>query len=218
MIYLVWLLVFVPLGVVGAIAFSVYSTIQKLDDARLVPMDPNQNPRCSGVATKYGTWAHKRGMNFEGCYAIDGPVPMMIVAWQSFQPVAYFVVYLVPEDKSYFEFVSVISEQLGATLTTTTSIDAFVLPSPDDCYKQCFSRATPEQLLKHHVAAQQYLNQTRRIGFVPPRQSLPQSILISIKSQLKFVRSKPLYPLRAVWWYFVTRNSSDNKSVQQQES
>jgi hypothetical protein len=101
-------------------------------------------------------------------------------------------------------------------LTTATSNHVGMLPVESGSYKQGFPNASVEDAWHRHLEAEEYL--IRKFGIVqqPLTMDLQQCIMEGIRRQVRYVRSIPLWPVRSLYWFAVTRKRMANRSVQQQ--
>lgn len=101
-------------------------------------------------------------------------------------------------------------------LETSTSGDTGMFPRRPDKYAQSFPNMTPDEALRRHLEAEAYLVQKFKI--VEKSLSMPyeQLLLHNIRLDMQYIRSIPLYPFRALYWYAVERKRMANRSIQQQ--
>lgn len=103
-----------------------------------------------------------------------------------------------------------------SSLTTARHNSAFVHPRPPGAHMQAFPKATLEQLLDHHLAAELYLLDQ---GLVTPgtlEPDLAVRIERGLREQGAHIRRTPGFWWKAPWWFWVTRHRMGGKSVAQQ--
>lgn len=103
-------------------------------------------------------------------------------------------------------------------LTTGTSGSIGMFPVRPGLYQQSFPNVPPETAWQKHLDAEQYLIGRFGIKMQPLSMSYDQLMLKGIVLRMQHVRSIPLYPFLALYWFFVTRSKMANRSVQDQYS
>lgn len=135
---------------------------------------------------------------------------LLISVWRHPTRGTYFCSYETPE-KTVCEFVTCCERDIA--LTTTNNRDGLLFPTPPDRYVEAFERLGVDELLRRHEESLFWIGQYRSAA--PIRPDLPTATLIieSIQSQTRYVRSLPLWPLRASWWYLGRRYLLNGKSI-----
>ncbi|HSY19974.1 MAG TPA: hypothetical protein VK815_16640 [Candidatus Acidoferrales bacterium] len=118
--------------------------------------------------------------------------------------------------KNTFEIESRFSED--SHLETSNSGSSGMFPARPKVYKQSFPGMTPEQLWQRHLEGEAYAMGKFSIAWHPLNQPYEQILINSLRMTMNYVRSIPFYPFRALYWYFVTRNLVNNRTIQQQFS
>lgn len=213
--WIVGAIVGLPIIVIVLVMVTTVSSLQKLAGATVAPIGTNVDHRAAEVAAEHGSWTERQKMRFLGFFGLTGGSSIRLLAWQLSEPVGYFVVYLIP-GRVYFEYVSIISETEGTSLTTTSTKDALTVREATGSYVQCFTDCPADRLLTKHVAGMQYLKMMKRVDFQSPQLPFPQVLVNCVQRQVSHVRGNPLYPLETVYRYFVGRHTRANKSIQDQ--
>jgi len=163
-------------------------------------------------------WARSQGFRLDSQFDFDGlvgagGVKMAVEGWYS--PVKrLFLMHYHVQDKFYYEFVTGLEGEYS--LTTSRSADSLALPFPPRVFMQVFENASLDELLQEHEKALAFFE--RRFGVKPltPDRPLRDLILQSLKAQMTYVQSQPLWQLKVGWWYLTRRRNLRNKSVVEQ--
>jgi hypothetical protein len=100
-------------------------------------------------------------------------------------------------------------------LDTSTSGSVGMFPPRPGNYKQSFPGAAADVAWRRHLEGEEYL--IKKFGFKPEplSQSYEERLVQVMRLHMQHVRSLPLWPLRALYWYAVSRGRIANKSIQQ---
>ena len=91
-----------------------------------------------------------------------------------------------------------------------------MLPQRPRQYQQSFPNVAVDEAWRRHLDAEVYVMQRFGVRLQPLRMSYEQMLLKALRMRMEFVRSIPLYPFRALFWYFIKRGRMANRSIQQQ--
>ena len=91
-----------------------------------------------------------------------------------------------------------------------------MFPARPNHYRQSFPNATLDDLCLRHLEGEEYLIKKFGLRWKPLTLPYEEMLLKGMRSQMEHVRSIPLYPARALYWYAITRKKVANRSVQQQ--
>lgn len=133
------------------------------------------------------------------------------------------------QQANYPRFVSILFHRQGVTmdietyfdedncscLDTSTSGSAGMFPTRPNQYQQSFPRLAPDEAWGRHLEGETYLLERFGIKWKPFTMSYEHILVKALRLRMNFVRAIPLYPARALYWYFITRRAVANKSVQQ---
>ncbi len=99
---------------------------------------------------------------------------------------------------------------------TSNSGATGMFPKRPGKYAQSFPGIAPDELWRRHLEAETYL--VNRLPIVQKSLSMPyeQLLLHNLRLEMQYVRSIPLYPFRALYWFAVARKRMANRSIQQQ--
>ena len=78
---------------------------------------------------------------------------------------------------------------------------------------QVFENASLDALLQEHEKALAYFEQRFVVKPLEPDRPLRDLILQSLKAQMAYVQSQPLWQLKVGWWYLTRRCNLRNRSV-----
>ena len=101
-------------------------------------------------------------------------------------------------------------------LDTSTSGSVGMFPSRPHQYQQSFPNASPEEAWQRHLEAEAYLVKKFGLRQRPLTLTYEEILLKAVRLRMQFVRSIPFYPVRALYWYFVSRGKAAGRSIQQQ--
>lgn len=101
-------------------------------------------------------------------------------------------------------------------LDTGTSGHIGMFPRRPHQYQQSFPQVTPEIAWQRHLEAENYLMERFGIKCRLLKQPYEQILTKAMRLRMTFVRSIPLYPFRALYWYAISRSQMANRSIQQQ--
>ena len=218
-----WLL-FVPVVVWGSIAFIAYMSVRTMSSPsfRLQPAAGAEASAHADEIMGLDAWAQPLGFEWVGSFTMNaGSMRSFIAGWQHRQQPTFLAVYYITSQqggkavtKRSYDFVTEFSPDIG--LTTGTTRDAQFFPARPGAYRQSFSGLDPDDVWAWHQASQEYLMRVGGIRMDPPRRGFEDAFHEGIQKQMAFVRSIPLWPLRAPFWYFVNRRRYHNMSVEQQ--
>jgi hypothetical protein len=203
------------------IAFTVYRATkgQLSQGLRLEVLDPDI-PACRDFLTvtgPYDDWCERNGFAWIGAYslAIPNNPQGLIGAWQNQPQRTYFCVYRVgPNPKVIVDIVSEFDGDRG--VTTCNSSGAMLFPSRAGRYKQALVSEDLDFLWRSHQEGVRTVQS--RFGLTLERNERPfeQLFVESIRKVAASVCARPLWPLRAVFWFF-TQSRRINRPIAQQE-
>jgi hypothetical protein len=73
-----------------------------------------------------------------------------------------------------------------------------------------------DEICQRHLEAEDYLMKKFHLSWKSLSLSHEEITIKAIRLQMDNVRSIPLYPFRALYWYAISRKTIANRSVQQQ--
>jgi len=128
-------------------------------------------------------------------------------------PLRLFSIMRSPTQRAY-EFITAFSDE--ASLTTTTTRSAFVLPRLFGSFLQCFTRATPERLWQTHLEGERYITTALHISLQECRQPFLEAFRRDVIRKLSHVTSFRLWFLRSIYWYLMRRFLLQNRPIWRQ--
>ena len=111
---------------------------------------------------------------------------------------------------SYFDDVDCTS------LETSMSGSTGMFPARSNAFRQSFPGATLDEICQRHLEAEDYLMKKFNLRWKPLTLSPEERTIKGIRLHMQHVRSIPFYPVRALYWYAVSRRKIANRTVQQQ--
>ncbi len=113
------------------------------------------------------------------------------------------------DGKTHFDFVTKFENDRG--LTTSSSKDSAVLPTPPGNFSQFFTRLTLNEIWQHHQKAEKFIEKNFEYVKAPFTEGIIEEVKDSIIKQEKFITRLFLWQLRGPYWFFVRRNIVANK-------
>jgi hypothetical protein len=155
---------------------------------------------------------HNEGFVPLGVFTAEGiPGQPKIITWEQTGEATWLCGYLLPNGQCQFDLVSLLA---AAMLTTGSTKDGQLFPTPTNGYVQTFDLKTLAEFLEHHRNGLDFLSNS--YGLIPDHsQNFADTFETSIREQGRFIRSLPLWIARIPWWYFTRRSSRHNCSIQQ---
>jgi hypothetical protein len=205
----------IPCLVVLGIARRITKSLEKVRRGLVQPLARRESSAADQLFQKYALWAQSRRMEFLGAFRYETVASSLMVVWKCPLPSSYFCVHQV-HGKQRFEFISIINEETGTTLTTSSTHETFIIPQMPGSYAQSFPGLTTEDLRVRHAEAQAYLFEVKRTRFDQGKLPLPQLVEHIAQQRVRSIRQRTLSSWYCVWWYFVSRLRWGNKTVEQQ--
>jgi hypothetical protein len=146
-----------------------------------------------------------------------GNIPFAIYREPPGPPPDRCMVVMFAGNKYVSEFCTQFSE--NESLTTTRGTHAFVHPRPAGMHIQGFANLSLELLWARHLEAELFLLDVRRISVTRlSAESQDPVVLIerALRQQGEFLKTVPLYLLKAPYWFYVKRHRMVNKTLAQQ--
>ena len=197
------------------IAFPILITFVNIKAARkgvtLAPApESGHDPQFAQLDQHQG-WAVENGFEYAGAYTMSLGLKLFVGAWKHQHEPTYFIMVL-GGDKQIYTFTTEFSEERSLD---TVGSDDDMLPSPPGHYKQTFGGLSLVDLYQRHLASMQYLRTAGNIQTRPRTLSLEDAVSLDAKRQAAYVQTLPLWPFRAVYWYYIWKRMKHNKSVEQ---
>ena len=163
-------------------------------------------------------WARTHGFELNSQFDFDGLVgagelKLAVEGWYLASRKLFLMHYHV-QNKFYFEFIS--GMEGGYSLTSSKSADSLTLPFPPKVFTQVFEKASLDELLQEHEKALAYFEERFGVKPTDPDHPLQDLIIHSMKTQMAYVQSLPLWQLRIGWWHMSRRHNLRNRSVIEQ--
>lgn len=113
----------------------------------------------------------------------------------------------------YQEFLTMLSGD--GMLTTSGSRDSHVVPTPPGSYVQTFHRADLATLFHRHEAALVYLHEHFGLTPIASWKSTPELIVETVRRQIAYVKTLPLWQMRGLYWNFIRKYRLGNRTIAQ---
>jgi hypothetical protein len=181
-------------------------------ERRLVDPARPETDEFRAAAEETGTWAVAHGFAPEDRFdfLVGGPVALQCASWRHEASGTVLCLYVAPT-AVMTDFVTMYRD--ACTVSTSSSRDSLLLPTPPDVFVQAFPGQSLEALLGRHREATGAVEATRRL----PRPELPgptrQLIAETMRRHVAYVTALTLWPLRAPIWYFGRRYALANRPV-----
>ena len=91
-----------------------------------------------------------------------------------------------------------------------------MFPARPNAFRQSFPGATVDEVTQRHLEAEEHLIKKFNLRWKPLTLSYEEILIKAIRLHMQHVRSIPLYAVRALYWYAVSRRKIANRSVPQQ--
>jgi hypothetical protein len=164
------------------------------------------------TAEPFHPWAHATGFDFVGGYTMQLGIKAFVAAWHHRERPCYFVLLIAAGNK-----IPTFTTEFSAERSLdTTGSDQDMLPAPPGHYKQGFTKTPVDELYRRHMEAEEYLMRVGQVQYQPDLLGLEEAVSRDAKLQSAYIRSLPLWPFRAVYWYYIGKRKKANKSIEEQ--
>lgn len=197
------------------IAFLVYAMIVAISrpDKMFPPVTrPKSRSRVEQVRLRWSGWDTDHGFIYAGNAQGNG---FIVAFWEHVDEPVYFTVYAKSNGTESYEFETFF-ESPGLLLSTTNTPEAMLLPSPADVYREAFPGAYIEDLWDQHKRSTAFLEGRLQKRSRDKLRGAHEMMCEHARIHMQYVRSLPLWPLRWGYWFFVRRNSWQNRSIEDQ--
>ncbi len=213
--FLLSILTFSIVGsVIGIVVMSYLSvTAMNNRNLRLRPASEAHYPDKYRRVGHYHKWAKQKGFRWCGGYTMKAVVTLFIACWEHRVQPAYFCIYV---HKKTLVFDIVTQFKNGSCLTTTNTKDGHLLPTRDNDFNQSFKSQDPDTLMDKHIAAEKYLIKKYGLKKVALKHDFEEAVIGGLHRQTDYVRTHFMWPIRAIYWYFVVRHLKHDIPIQNQ--
>jgi hypothetical protein len=198
----------IPLFIVGQVFFLV----RKMSEPEqmyqsLSGLDPSQE----AMLAQYQPWLASMGLYPIGYHQFGA---IRTATFQQTDTQRFFSFYF--HQRLTYSIETYFDDTNCSCIDTSNSGSIGMFPQRPGQYQQSFPGVAADVLWQRHLEGEQYVQQ--RMGVQYANLSLPydQILMKAMRLRMAYVRSIPLYPFRALYWYFVVRKQMANRSVQQQ--
>lgn len=212
---MVSVVVIMPLVAMMLISRRINKYLERWRRGLVKPLALRETPGVLAVQQQFGLWCQSRGMELLGAFRHDAMPGQIIVVWKCPKPISYFLVFHGQGGQS-LALISAVDEEPDSTLTSSNSDNLGGLPIVDGIYREVFSRATAEDLMRRHTDAQEYLLRVKRLRCGFGKQPFPQILEQSIQRQIRGIRRRGLVSWFYLWWQFAGQHRWKNRSIEEQ--
>ena len=184
--------------------------------ATLKPMQPDdaEAERRMGEAALDQTWLSEQSFQWENAYHFHSFIGKVTVrAWRQPESATFLCQYVFQGGKTTTDIVSIFSLDKRVGLTTGSTRDAQFMPHRPGIFVQSFSGVDTATLWQRHTESEVVVADVTGVNPEPVNRSFDELLLDAIRDQMEYVRSLPLWPLRAPYWYYIKRFRVHNKPV-----
>lgn len=205
----------IPLMVYVFMCAAVVMAINHMKNAASTvhPKQTIDNPPFMEWYRRTDVWATNHG--FQRSYLFDvenmKPPPINCALWTNAKTKEVIALYYHNEPGHHYDVVTMYSNQ--QVLTTGSSKDGAMLPTPPNKHTQIFPNHGLEELYRQHQKARQVMERQRRLVPLVPPQNIMQVVVDDMQRQIDYVRSIPLWQLRGPFWYFIRKQTHSNKPI-----
>lgn len=208
---LIYLLILVATPLL--IAAQVWFLVRKMSEPEkmLVPLPNGLAPGRQMVVAQMQEWLN--AMEMEPVFARRFGMIETVTFQQRGAPRFFSILF---HKSTTFSFETYFDDTDCTCLDTGTSGSGGMFPTRLHQYQQSFPNASPDEAWQRHYDAELYLVQ--RFGLRYQQLTMPYEdiLLKAMRLRMQHVRSIPLYPFRALYWYFVSRGQLAHRTIQQQ--
>lgn len=219
--WIVGAVVFVVFVVVicGSVVKGIVNAVNSLtsESGRLRIVEDHERKENFESLLENDGWAVEHGFEFLGTYFMNAVAPLYMAVWRNAESTTFLCLYRMSTQAvtlSVREFVTMLPKD--HSLTTSSARDAFTLPFRSGSFMQTFPKLSMDQLWERHMEG--IMHVVRKTGIQPIMPEVPFVEIFngSVVGQVAYVRSLSLWPLRALYWYFVKRWVMRNRSIEDQ--
>jgi hypothetical protein len=198
-------------AVPAVVSVQVYALVQKMSEPEkmLQPLNEGLSADKQQIVLAHRDWLAARQLQYLTAFQFGS---IQVAVFQQENAPRFFSIY-------FHQHVTYDLETRFDELTmldTATSGSTGMFPARPGSYKQSFPGADAESVWQRHLEAEDYLVKKFNITWQPLTKPYVEILVNGLRLQMQHVRSIPLYPLRALYWYAVTRHRMANRSIQQQ--
>ena len=194
------------------VMFAVYSQVMKMTkpEEMMFSLPEGLDANKQGVIERHRDWLVARQLQYLTAFRFG---QIVAVVFQQTGAPRFLSFYFVNETWKY----DLVTRFNGReSLTTASGNSAFSLPRTPGAYLQSFTGVTLDDLWQRHVEAEAYLLQKFHITWETMTVSYLDHVMDGIRRQAQHIRSIALWPVVALYGYFVKRHRMVNCPVQSQ--
>jgi hypothetical protein len=205
--YTLFFIIAAPLFMAGATYLQVraMSTPEKM----MRPIAGGLSSEKQQIVLDHKEWLTSKNLHYITSFQFGST---QVAAFQQTATSRFFCFYFGPSFS--YDIMSIFDDTNGLTTASNTGIGMF--PFEPGTYKQGFPQLGPDLLWQRHMEAEAHLINKFGFRWQPLTKTFEQMTLDAIRRQMLHVRSIPLYPFRAIYWFTVKRKQMANRTIQQQ--
>jgi len=184
--------------------------------AKLEPMGEadSETQRRAGENEIGAPWLREHHFHWENAYHFHSFIGKVTIrAWRQPESATFLCQYVFQGGKTTTDIVSIFSNEKRVGLTTGSTRDAQFMPHRPGICVQSFSGAPVATLWRRHTEAEVVVADVTGVSPEPVNKTFDELLLDAIRDQMQYVRSLPLWPLRAPYWYYIKRFRLHGKPV-----
>lgn len=190
------------LCIAGILVYSFYMQVKRMAGAVVSPQPELESVFQAILPSEIRAFLEENRFSFEGTYRFQN---VRFAVWTQparTLPMRRFVLMKTATNLAH-DLVTEFSER--DSLTTGMSRASFLFPRPWGSFLQSFPGKSLPELWRRHTAGETFLIQSGVVATGGASQSIEDTLSKAMPKQLSYVRSIPLWPVRALYWYFIKR-------------
>lgn len=195
-------------------AILTFVSVKGLSNPELVPVSREEGSDAGSQ------WAKDNEFAFVGNFSMKvGISDASMTIWRRSDRPTFFCCYVVQAGvnvQTSFDFVTMFDNEI--MLTTNDKSDSQMLPTAPGHYLQSFSSASIDKQWDRHLQAENYLMDAGDAVLVQNDRPFEDCFVNTIRKQVAFVCSLPLWSLRGTYWFYIRRRMRHNLSIQTQHN
>lgn len=198
------------LAIPALISFAIYQQVQILSEPEKLFL-PDEDERVKkNLDDKKSLWIEEHNWQYIKSYRLQ---QIHFSAWRLNRQNTFLLISFIA-DKQVIDFVTVFNDH--QTHTTTNSIDAFLFPAKPDCCREGIRSHKLEELYQLHQHSASLVQSHLNIRTSHVELEFLPTLCQNMRQQMQYIKSLPLYPLRALYWFFIQRKKLFGETIEQQ--
>ncbi len=176
-------------------------------------IDYSTDPMLKKHFNQTNTWAKYHGFQYTKHINVSSKANGKIINctfWTNETNTLALGMYYVDETV-HFDFASKFENE--RSLTTSSSKDGAILPTPPGNFAQFFPELTLNETWQYHTEAEKFIEKKFKCSPISFQENIIEEVKEATKKQQRFIASLFLWQLRGPYWFFVRRNIIANKKI-----